>query len=490
MKNIGILLALLVLNLAVPTVWCQETVTVKKGDLNLEVNIPGVFIADDKDEIKMEPRQYSGDLIVTRIISEGASVKPGDVLIEFDSAKLEEAIEEARNEATDAEVGLKKANAEFQSAVIENRSQGIQLQAELEMLQQELDAARSKQSLDIQEKRKAIVDAGRDLQKLNEDLKMLRDIYNERSLATSTSGDILLERQLISIDNAKKDIEFRQRQLDYFEKFDLNKEQLQKQLEIEKKQAERDKQRIMLAAEVSEKQSVVTKAMREMDAANEKVQELNDDREKLKVFSPREGIVFYGETDQEVPAGIIISASGMRSVRDELRVGGRVRTHKILLTIATMKHLSIKMNVLENDIQLLKNGLPITVFPDAFPADSFAGKLTSVDQIATKVSFFANAEKRFRVMGKCTELAPLLRSGMNGRVTIHAEAVKNAIVIPVSAVFERGDSFYCYLKTDSGHETRDVEIGMSNATEVQITTGLQEGDVVYLKDPNDKNRDD
>ena len=119
---------------------------------------------------------------------------------------------------------LRKANAEHQSAIIDRDAQLVQLQAELEMLEQELAAARSKQALDLAEKRKEIQDSQDNLKRLNQDMEMLQGIYEERELETSTSGDILLARQVKSIENAEKAIEFGNRQLNYFEQFDLNKE--------------------------------------------------------------------------------------------------------------------------------------------------------------------------------------------------------------------------------------------------------------------------
>lgn len=467
---------------ASPIALAQDTTTATREDLNLDVNIGGVFVADDKDEIKIEPKAYTGELIITRIVPEGATVKTGDVLIEFDSAELDEAIEEARNEVTDAAVELKKVNAEYQSAVIDKGSQETQLQAELDVLKREVEAAKAQQVLDIEEKKRELVQSRERLEQLKNDMKMLQNIYNERNLQTSTSGDILLERQRISIENAEKGIQFEVRRLEYFEKFDQNKEQLEKELDIEKKQAELEKQTILLAAEVREKESLVTKAQRKLDDANEKIGKLQHDRDQLQVVSPRDGVVFYGETGNELPAGIIIGGT-MRDVRDELHIGGRIRIHEILMTIATMTHLSIKMDVPEEDIQHLENGLPITVYPDAFPKDSFAGKLTTVEQTPASTSFYVNAEKRFKVMGKCTELAPLLRSGMNCRVTIHTEVVKDAVLIPVVAVVESDGDYYCYVSKGGEPERRKVTIGFANTEKVQVTDGLNEGEIVYLGVP-------
>ena len=188
-----------------------------------------------------------------------------------------------------------------------------------------------------------------------------------------------------------------------------------------------------------------------------------------------------------MPAGIIIMSGGSsRDVRKELRIGGRVTTHKILMTVAKMDQLSIKMSVSENDIQHLKKDLRITVFPDAFPAGKFAGKLTKVDQVGTKNRFTSSAQSRFNVMGKCTDIAPQLRSGMNCRVCIHFEPEEETVLIPVSSVFSNEDKFVCYVKNGSDVQEREVEIGFSSPTQVAVLKGLNDGEEILLSRPNNK----
>lgn len=457
----------------------RQTGKVTRGDMQLEVNVPGVFVADDKDEIRMEPDKYSGDLIVTRILPEGAEVKSGDVLIEFDGAEVDESIETAQNEVTDAEVELKKANAEHKSAIIDLDSNTAQLKSELSMLENEIEAAIQKQDFELAEKKKAVEDSKNSLKDLETDFETLKQVYSERGIdpENSNSGQIIINREIKSIENSKKRIQVQEKELAYFQQFDKSKNQLEKELAKVKKQAEIDKGKINLAAVVAEKKSIVDKAQRKLDAANRKVAGLQQDRKQLRVLSPRDGVVFYGTTGNELPAGVIIGGS-MPDIRKELRIGGRVKTHKILLTIATMENLSIKMSLSENDIQHVKADLKISVHPNAYPKLQVEGKLTKVDQIATRTGFQPTAPRLFDIVGKCTDMAKELRSGMNCRVTIHPEPISNVLQVPIVSVFADGDRFYCFVETGTGFEAKEVKIGLSNFDSVEIRDGLAEGDVV------------
>lgn len=246
---------------AVPAIVQDQPPSAKvtKGDLTLEVNLPGVFVADDKDEIKIEPRKYRGELIVTEILAEGVSVKKDDVLMEFDGDKLDEAIEEAQNGVSDAEVQLKKANAEHETARIDRQAKLAELDQELAFLQRDVSAAVAQQALEMEKKEKQIVSSQQQLAYLKVDFETLKKLYAERDLQVSNSGDVLIEREEKKIANSEKAIVLQQKELQYFKAFDMSKAQLEKELLVEKKQAEIKKQGITLEAVVIEKKSGVDK---------------------------------------------------------------------------------------------------------------------------------------------------------------------------------------------------------------------------------------
>ncbi len=473
---------LFIIGLASPVTGQEQselTAKVTKGDLKLEIEVSGEFVADDKDEIRMEPSKYKGDLIITKILPEGTAVNKDDVLMEFDTDKLDEALEEAENEVTDENVAVKKAEAELESAKIDAESKQAQLKKELEFLDREVSASVEKKDLELAKKIKEISDAETSLADSRVDFQQLTELYEERELHTATEN-ILVERAKKGLEDQEKGIDEKNKELVYFKKFEMSKIQEEKQLEVEKKKAEIKKEKITLEAAVAEKQAVVDKAQRKLDTANKKVEGLKKDKTELQVVSPRDGVLFYktlGESN-----GPTFSIGG--SSDDEMEVGGRVKTHTILLTVATMDNLTVKMQVKENDVQHMKKDLPFTVRPDAFPSLRLAGKLTKVDQIASRTDVFSNA-RRFTVRGKCDQGAKELKTGMNCRVIVHADMIPDAIQVPIVAVMEESGKYFCNVKMVTGHEKREVKIGLSNAENVEIKEGLRTGEVVYLNDPED-----
>ncbi|MCH7871988.1 MAG: efflux RND transporter periplasmic adaptor subunit [Planctomycetes bacterium] len=457
------------------------TAEVTKGDLTIEVELAGSFVAENKDEIRIEPKAYKGDLIITSLRPEGAAIKKGEPLIEFDPLTLDRSLEDARNELSDNNVALDKATAEFEAFRIDQDGTLDRKGKTLQMAKDGLAAAREKTTIELTDKEKSIKDAENNLGDGRVDFEQLTQLYKERELHTATEN-ILIDREKRRIQDLERRLEKTKREVALWKKFEKDKDSREKEIEVAKQEAELKQAEIKLAAELKEKRAEVDKAKREVEKSDRKVKELEGDAASLKVMSPRDGIVFYGSIGGDTMSGVVIFGLGGQD--REMRVGGRVRTHQILMTVASMDRLSVQMSVMENEIQYMKAGLPVTIRPDAFPSLKLTGKLSKVDQVASRNGIFSDV-REFKVHGEYEGVFPQLRSGMNCRVTVHADTIPDAVQVPVLAVFIEGGEFYCLVKNGSQTKRRKVKLGATNGTRVQITEGVRAGEVVSLWNPNE-----
>ncbi len=458
------------------------TAKVSKGDLDIEVELAGRFVAENKDEIRVEPKTYKGELIITTLLTEGAAVKEGDVLMEFDPLSLDRSLEDAQNEVSDKKVALDKAVAELEAFKVERDNSLSHLRKELEMAAEDLNKVGEANQIEIDAKHQSIKDAERRLADALIDMEQLMQLYTERELHTATEN-ILIDREKQRISDLEIGLEKTRREVELWKKYDIKKSVDEKQLEISKKETELRKSEIKLDADFNEKQAEVDKARRALDKAEREVRELEEDSESLKVIAPRDGIVFYGSIGGESYSDVVIMGFGGQE--REMRIGGRVRTHQILMTVASMDRLTVQMQVLENDIQHMKAGLPITIRPDAFPSLKIDGKLSKVGQVAARTGFLSEV-REFSVYGEYDAVYAQLRSGMNCRVTVHADTVPEAVHVPVLAVFNDGGDYYCMVKEGSDSTRRPVTLGATNGTAVEITDGLRPGETVALWNPGEE----
>lgn len=77
----------------------------------------------------------------------------------------------------------------------------------------------------------------------------------------------------------------------------------------------------------------------------------------------------------------------------------------------------------------------------------------------------------------------LLRPGLLADVEIIVDQVKDAITIPMQAVFEREGKNIVYVKTPVGFEAREVSAARRTESTMVIADGLKPGEVLALSDP-------
>ena len=154
------------------------TAPVDKGDLAIEVELPGSFVAEDKDEIRIEPKSYRGELIIVQLAPEGHAVKKGDPLIAFDPKSIEDSLEEAQEEARAKEIEVQKSKAELGSWEIEATRKKTRNEVERTKARAALDKALAESEMTLVEKQRDVEQAQRRLHDAEIDLEQLMQLYH------------------------------------------------------------------------------------------------------------------------------------------------------------------------------------------------------------------------------------------------------------------------------------------------------------------------
>ena len=153
-----------------------------------------------------------------------------------------------------------------------------------------------------------------------------------------------------------------------------------------------------------------------------------------------------------------------------------------LAVIYDLSEVTFEMSVDELDVGRVKVGQTVNVTADAIEGKTFTGKVTNISLQSSQ----SNGVTNYPVYVTLDEVGDLL-PGMNVDGTIILDQVDDALMIPVDSLM-RGNRVY--VKDDSvtrqqgnipaGFKAVDVETGISNDDYVQITSGLSEGDEVYV----------
>ena len=135
----------------------------------------------------------------------------------------------------------------------------------------------------------------------------------------------------------------------------------------------------------------------------------------------------------------------------------------------------------EVDIGKVKVGQKATFTVDSFPSREFAGKVVAIYPKAVIQENVVN----YDVVVEITDpYDGLLRPEMTASVTIQLDARENVLAVPVKAVKrERGKSVV-YVRSSSGNaQPREVKVGWKDSQWVEIVSGLDEGQTVFLEAP-------
>lgn len=128
-----------------------------------------------------------------------------------------------------------------------------------------------------------------------------------------------------------------------------------------------------------------------------------------------------------------------------------------------------------------------TVQLDAIPDRQFTGKIQRIGTIAS-MDFSAGwpFPRAFDLQVAIDQNDPRLRAGMNVQVTVIVDRVPSAISIPAQASFMKSGRTVAYVWNGSGFAERTIQIDRRSRDRCLVSSGLQAGDRVALKDPTVK----
>lgn len=146
-------------------------------------------------------------------------------------------------------------------------------------------------------------------------------------------------------------------------------------------------------------------------------------------------------------------------------------------TIMKEKNAKVVLSVDELDILSVEVGQTAEISLDAVEDQTFEGTITRVSNTSSSDSGNAKYDVEITLPMEDT-----MRLGMSASATILVKEASDVLVIPMTALQENGDRTFVYTKQESDGTLSgevEVETGLSDGSQVQITSGLCEGDVVY-----------
>lgn len=170
-------------------------------------------------------------------------------------------------------------------------------------------------------------------------------------------------------------------------------------------------------------------------------------------------------------AHIVAPFSGIVGLR-HVSVGEYVTAGQPLVNLEAIDPVKADFRVPEKFLPAIKVGQTIRIKLDAFPEDSFEGKVYAIDP-------------RLDVSGRSLLVRALvpnkdqrLRPGLFARVSVLLQLKEDALTVPEQAIIPQGDSQFVFKIVDGKAALTKVVTGTRREGRVEIVEGLVVGDQV------------
>jgi HlyD family secretion protein len=146
--------------------------------------------------------------------------------------------------------------------------------------------------------------------------------------------------------------------------------------------------------------------------------------------------------------------------------------------IDDLSNLVIDVQVVEVDINHVKDGQSASITFDAIPNKTYTGKVIKTDLAGSTAQSGVN----FTVTVQVTDADVQVRPGMSANVTILTNKVDNALIVPSTSIFTDSNNLpYVYLIQNGATIKVPVTIGAVSDSTTQITSAsLKAGDTIVL----------
>jgi multidrug efflux pump subunit AcrA (membrane-fusion protein) len=156
--------------------------------------------------------------------------------------------------------------------------------------------------------------------------------------------------------------------------------------------------------------------------------------------------------------------------------GEMANSGQAVIILSDLANLDVDVNLDETDVARIEMGMMVVVTVDAFPGVEVSGEVIEIASTADVQSGVVLYPVTVRL--DPTDLP--LRSGMTVNVMFTLEERKDTLVVPFRAVETEGGQAYLTRVTASGSERVTVTLGLITDTQIEILSGIEEGDVVTV----------
>jgi HlyD family secretion protein len=453
------------------------TYTVKREPFKIQFELDGVFEARNMTEIIFHPEEWTS-FTVLKAVEHGARVKKGDVLVEFDSEKIDKAVADLKTDVQLAEVALKLA--EDQLAVLEKTTP-----IDLEASQRNQRIAEEDQKRYFETERDLrikiadfyVKNSRQDLKYSREELEELEKMYKADDLTEETEK-LVLERARNTVERMEFILKVEEYNRDQLLKYQLPRMDEQIKEAALRRTLAWNKDRVELPLALDKLRLDVPRQQVQLARSKDRLKNLLADQQLMKLTAPADGYVYYGRCQRG-------RFNEIASMTEQLRRGGSVTPHRVIVTIVEPRPIFIHATAPEDRLQYLRVSMDAKAAPAGYPDLKLDVTVDEVDKIPIAMGSYDLQ------LGLGLEEQPskVILPGMACKLKFIPYSKSDALCVPPKTVMtdplDDEKRFVYVLTKDGKTEKTDVTVGKQTDKQTEILKGLSEGDKILLEAPKD-----
>jgi multidrug resistance efflux pump len=475
--------------------------TVKRGDLRIAVKEAATLQAAKQVEIKS---QLEGQATLIFLIKEGTQVTAGERLAELDASQLIERRATQEISLAKAEAGLVQAKKEFEILKKQNEADlglaennlrfalldqekfhgrtpapnGTTVPAAVEApkTEAELAAAEAELVREMGERRQQVEAAESDIKLAEADLKLAADRleWSKRLFAKGYITKNELEKDTLDHERKKTEVVLAKNKKHLLVMFTHKKEEQKLSQDVRDAELELERVKAKIDAKIAQAEAEVRSAESEFRLAKDRWDNLVKQIENAVIKAPGPGTVIYATQGE-----------GMR--RQVAEEGAQVRERQTLIILPDTTKMIGDLSIHESQVTKVAAGQSVVLRVDALPGRAFTGTVKRVSPLPdTGQRMGGNDIKVYKTQIEIhgENEGHALRPGMSAEAEILVGVRPDVLSVPVQALQRDRKVNYLWVETENGPAARRVEVGAAETSFVEITSGIVEGDRVYMAAPS------
>ncbi len=167
----------------------------------------------------------------------------------------------------------------------------------------------------------------------------------------------------------------------------------------------------------------------------------------------------------------------------EFRQGDQAWPGASIAELPDLSQVRLRSRIDEADRGRVEVGQTAVVRVDALPDREFAASVVTISALAKPDFSSWPVVKSFDLALDLKQADPRLRPGMSAGARIAVDTLRDVLLVPSRALFEKAGDTVVYVRRRLGFEAREVTVARRSGSRVAVGSGLRRGERVATTDP-------